>query len=94
MGSRHRQEVLARIGARYDGWTGRYVVPSEPTFRRVLSIVDGDALDGAGSGYVTDVLAGAAPVPVLPVMAGPVEREQRRAAGREVTHRTGLPSDR
>jgi predicted transposase YbfD/YdcC len=80
------QEVLARIGARYDGWTGRYVVPSEPTFRRVLSTVDGDALDGAVSGYVTDVLAGAAPAPVLPVMPGPVEREQRRAVGREVTH--------
>jgi len=32
------QDVLARIGARYDGWTGRYVVPGEATFRRVLSL--------------------------------------------------------
>jgi hypothetical protein len=55
------QEVLARIGARYDAWTGRYLVPSEPTFRRVLADADGDALDGAVSGYVTDVLAGQAP---------------------------------
>jgi predicted transposase YbfD/YdcC len=80
------QEVLARIGARYDGWTGRYLVPSEATFRRVLTLVDGDALDGAVSGYVTDVLAGAAAAPVLPAADGPVEREQRRTATRQVTH--------
>jgi predicted transposase YbfD/YdcC len=80
------QDVLARIGARYDGWTGRYVVPSEATFRRVLTGVDGDGLDDAVSGYVTDVLAGTAPAPVLPAVAGPAEREQRRAASREVTH--------
>jgi hypothetical protein len=35
------QGVLARIGACYDGWTGRYVVPSEPTFRRVLTRIHG-----------------------------------------------------
>lgn len=80
------QEVPARIGARHDGWTGRYLVPSEATFRRVLTLVDGDALDGAVSGYVTDVLAGAAPTPVLPAAGGPVEREQRRTAARQVTH--------
>jgi len=80
------QDVLARIGARYDGWTGRYLVPSEATFRRVLSTVDGDALDDAVGGYVTDVLAGTAPAPVLPAVAGPLEREQRRAATRQTTH--------
>jgi len=80
------QDVLARIGARYDGWTDRYLVPSEATFRRVLSTVDGDALDDAVSGYVTDVSAGAAPTPVLPAVAGPVEREQRRAVTRQATH--------
>jgi hypothetical protein len=37
------KEILARIGTRYDAWTGRYVVLSEPTFRRVLTSVDGDA---------------------------------------------------
>jgi len=41
------------------------------------------AWTGAVSGYVTDVLAGAAPAPVLPTVAGPVEREQRRAVSRE-----------
>jgi hypothetical protein len=44
---------------------------SETTFRRVLAGVDGDALDGAISGYVTDVLAGQAPASVLPAVAGP-----------------------
>ena len=39
------QDVLARIGARHDALTGRYVVPSERTFRRVLTALDGDALD-------------------------------------------------
>jgi predicted transposase YbfD/YdcC len=80
------QDVLARIGARYDGWTGRYLVPSEATLRRVLTSVDGDALDGAVSGYVTDVLAGEAATPVLPAAGGPVEREQRRAVTRQATH--------
>ena len=79
-------DVLARIGARYDGWTGRYLVPSEATFRRVLSTVDGDALDDAVSGYVTDVSAGTAPAPVLPAVAGPLEREQRRVVTRQATH--------
>jgi predicted transposase YbfD/YdcC len=76
------QHILARIGARYDGWTGRYVVPSERTFRRVLAAIDGDILDGQVGGYVIDVLRGNAPTPALPAVAGPVEREQRRAASR------------
>lgn len=80
------QQILARIGARFDGWTGRYVVPSEATFRMVLARVDGDALDDAVSGYVADVLDGTALAPALPVAVGPVEREQRRATAREVTH--------
>ncbi|GGM53545.1 ISAs1 family transposase [Micromonospora sonchi] len=80
------QEVLARIGARYDALTGRYVVPSERTFRRVLTDLDGDALDAAVGGYLVDVMRGVSPAPVLPAAAGPVEREQRRAATRAVTH--------
>lgn len=80
------QEVLARIGAHFDGWTGRHVVPSEATFRRVLTRVDGDSLDAAISGYMGDVLAGTAAAPTLPAMVGPVEREQRRAVTRQQTH--------
>jgi len=80
------QDVLARLGARYDALAGRYLVPSERTFRRVLSEVDGDALDAEVSGYLSDVTRGHSPAPVLPVVAGPVEREQRRAAARALTH--------
>ena len=84
--ARTSQEVLQRIGARCDPLAGRYVVPSERTFRRVLTDLDGDALDAAVGGYVTDVLRGLSPAPVLPTAAGPVEREQRRAAARALTH--------
>lgn len=79
------QDALARLGARDDALSGRYVVPSERTFRRVLTSLDGDALDQAISGYLTDVIRGVSPVPVLPAPAGPVEREQRRAARRTAT---------
>jgi predicted transposase YbfD/YdcC len=87
--ARTSQEVLARIGARFDPLAGRYLVPSERTFRRVLQELDGDALDAALGGYVSDVVRGVSPAPVLPgpaAPAGPVEREQRRAAARAVTH--------
>jgi predicted transposase YbfD/YdcC len=80
------QEVLHRIGGRFDALTGRYLVPSERTFRRVLADLDAEALDAAISGYAADVVRGAAAAPVLPVVAGPAEREQRRATVRAVTH--------
>jgi len=85
--ARTPQDVLARLGARYHPWRGRYLVPSERTFRRVLAALDGDALDGATCGYAADVVRGHAPAPVIPTAEGePVEREQRRAATRAVTH--------
>jgi DDE_Tnp_1-associated len=77
------QEVLARLGARRDPLRGRFVVPSERTFRRVLGDLDGDALDLQTCGFAADVVRGRAPVPVLPPIVGPAEREQRRAARRE-----------
>jgi predicted transposase YbfD/YdcC len=81
------QDVLHRLGARFDPWLGRYTVPSERTFRRVLAGLDGDALDAATCGYAADVLRGGAPTPVIAATDGvPVEREQRRAATRAVTH--------
>jgi hypothetical protein len=84
--ARTPQQVLQRIGARFDSWRGRHTVPSERTFRRVLTDLDGDALDAALCGYATDVARGQAPAPVIPDTAGPDEREQRRAARRAVTH--------
>jgi hypothetical protein len=41
------QDVLHRLGARYHPLRGRYTVPSERTFRRVLAGVDGDAVTRA-----------------------------------------------
>jgi hypothetical protein len=67
--------------------TGRYLVPSERTFRRVLAALDGDALDTATCGYAADVVRGDAPAPVIPTCDDePVEREQRRATTRVITH--------
>jgi predicted transposase YbfD/YdcC len=81
------QDVLHRLGARYNPLRGRYTVPSERTFRRVLAGLDGDALDAATCGYAADVARGDAPVPVIAAGGDePVEREQRRAATRAVTH--------
>jgi predicted transposase YbfD/YdcC len=85
--ARTPQDVLHRLGARYHPLRGRYTVPSERTFRRVLAALDGDALDTATCGYAADVVRGDAPLPVI--AAGedePAEREQRRAATRAVTH--------
>jgi hypothetical protein len=79
------QDVLARLGARRDPLRGRFVVPSERTFRRVLGDLDGAALDLQTCGFAADIVRGTAAVPVLPATAGPPEREQRRAARHEVT---------
>ncbi|MDP9793724.1 putative transposase YbfD/YdcC [Catenuloplanes nepalensis] len=85
--SRTPQDDLHRLGARRNPLTGRCLVPSERTFRRVLAAVDGDALDTATCGYAADVARGDAPAPHLPAATGePAEREQRRAASRAVTH--------
>lgn len=76
------QEVLARLGARRDPLIGRYLVPSERTFRRVLGDLDADALDRASCGFTADVVRGVTPPPVVaPTLTrrGPAEREQRRA---------------
>jgi len=80
------QDVLHRLGARFNPFRGRYTVPSERTFRRVLAGLDGDALDTATCGYAADVVTGNAPAPVIAATEEPVEREQRRAARRAVTH--------
>ncbi|KUN95679.1 transposase family protein [Streptomyces caeruleatus] len=48
--ARAPQGRLARIGARRDPLTGRFLVPSERTFRRVLADLEADALDTATCG--------------------------------------------
>jgi predicted transposase YbfD/YdcC len=84
--ARTSQDKLARLGAYRDRFTGRFQVPSERTFRRVLADLDADALDAATCGYVADVVRGSAPVPQIPRTPGPPEREQRRAAAQQSTH--------
>lgn len=87
--ARTPQDVLHRLGARRNPLTGRYVVPSERTFRRVLAALDGDGLDAATCGYAADVTRGHAPIPRVAAAGDePVEREreQRRAAARAITH--------
>jgi predicted transposase YbfD/YdcC len=84
--ARTSQEVLERVGARRDPLLGRFVVPSERTFRRILADLDADALEVATCGYAADVVRGLAPMPVIPRTPGPVEREERRAAQRAVQH--------
>jgi predicted transposase YbfD/YdcC len=84
--ARTPQEVLARLGARYHPWSGRYTIPSQRAFGRVLTRLDADALDAALGGYAADVTRGQAPVPTIPDTPGPAERQQRRATTRAVSH--------
>jgi predicted transposase YbfD/YdcC len=84
--ARSPQDKLARIGARRDPLSGLFVVPSERTFRRVLTDLDAEALDAAACGYVTDVVRGAAATPQVPCTPGPLEREERRTLQREAEH--------
>jgi predicted transposase YbfD/YdcC len=84
--ARTSQQVLQRLGAYRDPFTGLFTIPSERTFRRVLAELDADALDTAISGYIADVIHHQAPVPQIPDTPGPAEREQRRAAARQLTH--------
>ncbi|MGX6608300.1 ISAs1 family transposase, partial [Micromonosporaceae bacterium Da 78-11] len=85
--ARTPQDVLHRLGARRNPLTGRYLVPSERTFRRVLAAVDGDALDTATCGYAADIVRGDVPAPQIPAAQDePAEREQRRTTTRAVTH--------
>ena len=84
--ARASQGKLARLGARRHPWTGRFLVPSERTFRRVLGKLDADALDAALGGWAADVARGVVPAPVVAATPGPPEREQRRATQRSVGH--------
>ena len=84
--ARASQDKLGRLGARRHPLTGRFLVPSERTFRRVLGKLDADALDAAVGGWVSDVARGVVPAPVVAATPGPPEREQRRAAQRGVEH--------
>lgn len=53
--SRCSQSMLRRFRARYDGDTKRFIPPSEPTIRRVLQNIDGQAIDNALTGWLDSV---------------------------------------
>jgi predicted transposase YbfD/YdcC len=53
--------VLAALGVRREPLTGTYRVPGETTLRRVLTTIDGDALDAAVSAWLADRLPAPAP---------------------------------
>ena len=84
--ARAPQDKLARIAARRDPLTGRFLVPRERTFRRVLADLDADALDAETCGHIADVAATSVPVPEIPHTPGPPELEQRRLAQRAAEH--------
>ena len=46
------QWALRTLGARWDPRRDRFVAPSEPTLRRTLSVVDGDALDAVVQAWI------------------------------------------
>jgi predicted transposase YbfD/YdcC len=84
--ARASQEKLARLGACRNPLTGRFIVPSERTFRRILQTLDADTLDAAIGGWGADVAQGVVPVPAVPRTPGPEEREERRAVQRAREH--------
>jgi predicted transposase YbfD/YdcC len=53
--------VLAALDVRRDPLTGAYRVPGETTLRRVLTLLDGDALDAAVTGWLADRLPAPGP---------------------------------
>lgn len=70
------QDVLARLGAPFDPFSGRYLAPDEGTLREVFARVDPCALSAAGFARLKDLVppsAGRLAPDGLP------EREQRRA---------------
>jgi len=84
--ARASQDKLGRLKARRNPLTGRFLVPSERTFRRVLANLDAAALDAAIGGWAADVARGAVPAPVVPATPGPPERGQRRTVQRTIEH--------
>lgn len=71
------QSVLARLGAPFDPWSGRYLAPDEGTLREAFARVDPGALAAAGFARLKAL------IPVAPGQGAPDgvgEREQRRAA--------------
>ena len=70
------QDVLARLGAPFDPFSGRYLAPDEGTLREVFARVDPGALAAAGFARLETLIP---PAPGRFAPDGVGEREQRRA---------------
>ena len=53
--ARCSQSMLRRFRARYDEEAKRFIPPSEPTIRRVLQNIDGQAVDNALTNWLMSV---------------------------------------
>jgi predicted transposase YbfD/YdcC len=89
--------VLAALGVCRDPLTGAHRVPGETTLRRVLTTIDGDALDAAVSGWLAARLPAPGPWQRRAVAVdGKTLRGARRPGGRPVhllaamDHTTGV----
>ncbi len=71
------QSVLARLGAPFDPWSGRYLAPDEGTLRELFARVDPGALAAAGFARLKALIP---PASENRAPDGVGEREQRRAA--------------
>jgi predicted transposase YbfD/YdcC len=80
------QDVLARLGAPFDPWSGRYLAPDEGTLREVFARVDPGALAAAGFARLKDLIP---PAAGRLAPDGVPEREQRRAG--KATHERQRP---
>lgn len=79
-------QVLERLGARYDPLTRRHLLPGESTVRRVLTRIDGDALDRAVGRWLGDRATMARTAGKLHGLAvdGKSLRGAAKAAGRKI----------
>ena len=71
------QRVLARLGAPFDPFSGRYLAPDEGTLREVFARLDPGALAAAGYAHLKALIP---PAAETRAPDGVGEREQRRAA--------------
>jgi predicted transposase YbfD/YdcC len=77
--------VLAALGVRRDPLTGEHRVPGETTLRRVLTTIDGDALDAAVTAWLADRLPAPGPrQPRATAVDGKTLRGATQPGGRPV----------
>lgn len=61
------QDLLARVGACWDGWRGRYLGPGKRTVARIFELIDPHVLDAATCTFVAHLAHGPRPRRVIAV---------------------------